>query len=824
MNDQSSNLKRARYIPRRPDMGLVMSVDPPPRPILGLALCFIAGIGLGFGLVPSFFLIIFLAAILLLAGLVLGINRPGNQLLFAVMFLLGAAHATLEVRSPSTRGLNHFMAKPREHHSIIGVVNGDPVVKAGKLPGTVRWQVPVKMEAIRGADGWLTIGGKLLVRWYSDEGSDNVSYGDRWLWQGPVASPGHERSFTRKRDVYSMNVDDRSATRISGGRGNPFVQVCLAGRKHCSEILSRGMEAFPEQRGLLLALLLGYRNELPDDLHQSFSLTGTMHIFAISGLHVGIMTCILIGLLKASGLSRDRWILYLLPFLAVYTVVTGWKASALRASAMALAYYLAPFLRRRPDGPSALALSALAILAVSPLQLIDPGFIFSFIIVSGLLALCPTFGRPIFKRLQRDPWQLDKEVAWKQALRKGARIVAGLAITSLAAWLTSAPLTAYYFNLFTPVALLGNLGVIPATFLIVLTGCLTLITGSFIGLLAEVFNHANRVFIDILLWFITGMQSTPYGHAYVQSPSWLWIVLWYGLVGALVWGTRLVRYAAVGGVAISLGAGIFYVRSTNHAEVHVLDVGQGYAAFVNLPGDEDILINPGPAYYDSRTIRYLRSLGVDRIPTLVLTHVAFNAVGNLTNMVKRFSFDTIWCDASLLKDEDYSEILGQAESAGSSINIFQPGQRILWGAGIECEVLHCSQPGRRLFRYPTAVLRIAREGASILFMGWGGARIERSILNNPIDPGASLMVAGRHGDSQTCTSEWLKAVHPEWVLISVGRSNAKGDPSRSVLKRLEEQGIFLLRTDQHGPQKIILKPGDFMKEDHSLIVEPSPTG
>ncbi len=100
-------------------------------------------------------------------------------------------------------------------------------------------------------------------------------------------------------------VDSDRAFFLDGGRGNPLKAWCMKRRRICREILGRGLDDFPEQRGLLQALLLGYREELPAALRRDFAATGTVHIFAISGAHVGMVTLLFAGLLRALGVPRD---------------------------------------------------------------------------------------------------------------------------------------------------------------------------------------------------------------------------------------------------------------------------------------------------------------------------------------------------------------------------------------------------------------------------------------------------------------------------------------------------------------------------------------
>ena len=232
-------------------------------------------------------------------------------------------------------------------------------------------------------------------------------------------------------------------------------------------------------------------------------------------------------------ISRIHWVLFMAPLLVFYTVVTGARASAVRACIMAVIYYLAPLLGRKADVASSLSLAALLILLVSPEQLMDVGFIFSFIVVAGIVVYYPIFERPLRRLWQADPMRLEKEHKLVLILRDCVRYICTLTAISCSAWLASAPLTAYFFGRFAPVALPANLVVIPLVFLVVLAGCLSLLLGSCVWVLAEVFNNANLALIWVLSRTMQGICAIPFGSMDIARPS-IWLVLlWYLFFGSL---------------------------------------------------------------------------------------------------------------------------------------------------------------------------------------------------------------------------------------------------------------------------------------------------
>ena len=215
-------------------------------------------------------------------------------------------------------------------------------------------------------------------------------------------------------------------------------------------------------------------------------------------------------ILKAAGVPRDKWGLWLLPLLLLYVCSTGMKSSALRAWTMAAVYFLAPLLRRKPDVPTAVAVAAILLLWLKPTEILSAGFIFSFIVVSFLVMA--------FAALPRH-WVVGGEGGW----RWGRTYAISLVVTSAVAFIASVPLAALFVGNFSPVSLFGNLIVVPLTFCIVLSGWLSML----LPFASEVLNHAALVFINALTGSVEWLAGLPVSNSAVAPPSLLAVLLWY---------------------------------------------------------------------------------------------------------------------------------------------------------------------------------------------------------------------------------------------------------------------------------------------------------
>ncbi|MFC1452346.1 ComEC/Rec2 family competence protein [Verrucomicrobiota bacterium] len=509
-----------------------------------MAICYILGtwVGLRSGVEDAWLIGVLGAALIAAVVSLLVVPPPGGEEPFSrmpsrtgglVLLSVFAAAAVAARLSPSFRGtvgLGRRLGPDGRHAVAIGMVAGATDEAAEPGPSGRRTAgFPLRLHALRlDREGWERTAGRIHVSWHGRQRLKRPEYGEVWLLEGRLSSLGGPAGSGR----FFMHVYSSDSRMLQASSGGGLLAACFRARDTAARVLTLGIEDYPREYGLVQAMLLGCRSRLARQERDVFVATGTLHIFAVSGLHVGIVCGLIVFVLKAFKVSRVRWVLFLGPLLIAYAAATGARPSAVRACLMALIYFAAPLLGRRPDVVSALAVSAVLLLAWDPGQLTNLGFVFSFVVSGGLIAAYPVLfelTRPLWAP---DPLRLQPEPSAIRGLRAAGMYVAGLAALSLSAWAASTPLTAYFFGRFTPMALLGNLLVIPLAFLIVVSGSLALVSGFCVGILAEVFNHATLALVFLLVRLVRALSAVPCASVEVgEVPLWA-VSLWYGALAA----------------------------------------------------------------------------------------------------------------------------------------------------------------------------------------------------------------------------------------------------------------------------------------------------
>ena len=500
-------------------------------PMVGLALAFMAGTAAGLAF-PSTDNPLCVATPLAVAAagalfIAAGWRRapspepgysPGSSLTSAgiLILLVGVAWFNAAVRiqtgPPALTDQSTLSGKRVE---LLGIITDEPI-PVNAASGSC-WQVTLEAEQVRpkGATDWQPIQGAARVRWYQAPPEVTPAYGERWLIQGSMDITNFG---TRPQPFVFVRAFGRGCSMVDARAGSSVVRWSLGLRAFARQVLNRGIEHHPRDVAVLNSLLLGVRSQMPNDIYRSFARTGTLHIFAISGSHIVVLAAVIVFLVSSLGLSRPYWALAVGPVLVIYTVMTGLQSSAIRACIMGVIFLAAYLVGRRPDTFSALAASAILILAVVPTELVSLGFILSYVAMLGLLLLYPVIDRPFANLFQPDPLRIDPESNGVIALRTAWKEIRMLLTTSLAAWLVCEPLTAYYFQIFSPIALIGNLIAIPLSGLMIVTGCLSLMTGSCIPWFGTIFNHANLLMAQALTGSMAWLTAVPYGNMDVEPP------------------------------------------------------------------------------------------------------------------------------------------------------------------------------------------------------------------------------------------------------------------------------------------------------------------
>lgn len=348
----------------------------------------------------------------------------------------------------------------------------------------------------------------VTASWYGSvyDGRDAPKPNEVWRLNGRLRVETRRNGQTHA--YLSTGKGERRSLRLASA-GDTWLGRLGRFQRDAVRRVTLGIEDWDVVPGLNQAMLLGSRNEMSEEMRRIFSMSGTIHVFAISGLHIALVATVLIFFARFARLPRLHWAFAVVPLLIMYTIVTGARPSAVRACGMAVCLLVAPLLGRKPNALAALLATALVLHFWQPSLLFNAGNVLSFSTVTGLIIFVPDFSA-FFRRcvgsaaLQKKIQMLDAADNRVQVryLRGGAvvlRYVADVFAVALAAWLVSVPLTGYYFGRVPVGGLLANPVVTSCAFMVVTSGLIGLLASLASAWVAVCFNAAAGFFTMIMV-------------------------------------------------------------------------------------------------------------------------------------------------------------------------------------------------------------------------------------------------------------------------------------------------------------------------------------
>jgi len=469
------------------------------------------------------------------------------------------------------------------------------------------YKVVSRVIAAKDSAHWQNISGKITLYFQKDPACEMISYGDELIISSTlseIAKPQNPGEFNYKRFLSNKGIYHQGFVKsgnwqiIDHARGNMVKAWGIQLRKKFLKILNQN-ELEGKEYAVVSAILLGYDEYLDSDQKQDFASAGAMHILCVSGLHVGIISTILMfGIFYLKRRKYLKWVglLFVLAILWLYASITGFSPSVLRATIMFSFINIGLTLKHRINIFNMLAASAFLLLIINPYIITEVGFQLSYLAVTGILLLY----RPIYQLFQFKFWMIDK--IWQ------------ITVVSIAATLATFPLSIYYFHQFPKLFLFTNLIAIPASMLIIYAGILVLILSPI-----KIISTFIGKILSYIIWFLNSsvswIENLSFSTATGIFISPLELLLIFGILGTLVMLIILKQkhYIFILGVSSIILASSILVRQykmSKQSEMTIYSLKNSSAIDFKINNkiislaDSSVLANPGKYNYQIQNNRY----------------------------------------------------------------------------------------------------------------------------------------------------------------------------------------------------------------------------
>ena len=708
------------------------------------------------------------------------IGRPARlAALAALACLLGGTLAGAGRAASLRAGPVDELAEERAVVRVDAVVTADPQPRPaeGGRPAYVIARVRVESIAGRGMTTAVRTPVLLLAT-----NSDWIA-----LRPGqPVSVAGRLVPAERSGDVAALlRVRDPPEVVGPPGRLSRLTEPLRAGLRGAVDGLGEG------PRGLVPALVVGDESQLPVAVQADMEATGLTHLTAVSGTNVTILLVAVLGLARWTRIRG-----YGLPVIGTLTII-GFvvlarpEPSVLRAAAMGLVAVVGLTVAGRRRGPPALATAVLVLLLADPWLARDAGFALSVLATGAILVLAPAWRDAL-------PW-LPRPMAEALAVPLAAQVACGPVVVAIAGQ--------------------ASLVSVPANLLVAPVVAPTTVLGAAAAVLAPVWPGAAGAagwLAGLPAWWIVFVAQRG-----ADLPG--AVVTWPGDVGGIAAAVVLAVATAIGlprllrrpwwfgAASVLLGIAVLMrppVAGWPPADwlIVACDVGQGDALALRLGPDEAVVIDAGP---DPPLVdRCLDTLGIERVPLLVLTHYHADHVVGLPGVLDGRQVGRVMVSPLDEPADRAGEVVTSLAEAGIPVSVARVGDEIAVGNAARLRVIW----PRRIVTDGSApnnasvVLDATVGGVRILLAGDVEPEAQRAILGSEPGLRADVLKVPHHGSAHQ-QAQLLTGLGARVALVSSGVGNTYGHPAENTVDVLGESGMRVLRTDTDGSIAVVRTDG-----------------
>ncbi|MDR2757304.1 MAG: ComEC/Rec2 family competence protein [Planctomycetaceae bacterium] len=705
-------------------------------------------------------------------------------------------------------------------------------------------------ERLRDKDDWILVSGRVLVIVEGDWRSLRI--GDTIQLFGTLSKPlspqnpedyDHAGMLRSQRILCIIRVPTRNAISVLKTENLSIVRFLETVRRTCQANFQCRMS--PEVSLLAAAMILGIREGVDEETSQNLIETGTMHILAISGLHITIVAIIITFVLNLLGISKRVRSIIIFTTVIIYLFLTDLQTPAIRSTILICVISMSVILNRRSFGVNTLCATALIVLILNPAELFQFGAQLSFV-ATGAFFWIPKINT--FRQLLFGEEELTENMKSKlsnierfetkhwlvfQFAQYFFKKIAELFLISLVIWGISMPLILDHFHLFTPIAILVNpLLWIPLTTSMI-GGFCTMIFGN-IPILGDHLGWLTDFSFRILFGMIAFFQHLG-GHYWVPGPPVWWNLVYYSVFTLLTFlpvrrlPLRLLAVLLLGWITIGFSYGYFrdFNRSwNNRLTLSVFSVGHGNCVLVTTPQKKTFIYDAGCISSPQRVAdvmsRAIWRLGKIKIDAVIISHPDSDHYNGVAILADRFYIGTVFVSPYMfeplkilqkeidereisfdqLEEDEFKEqqllLLLQKKLETKKIPVVEvsDGDSLTEQGLPNSLFLHPPKTDfveRENTNASSLVLRFEHLGVGVLLSGDLDGRLVSPFLKRQPIPCEIVMIP-HHGGRSKQTEPLLKWATPKLLLFSAGRFTHKD----AVLKNYRQRHFTVHSTFEEG--------------------------
>lgn len=687
---------------------------------------------------------------------------------------------------------------------------------------------------------------------------ENLNYGDKIVFVGEfekATSRSNYKGFSyeeylKSKGVYgTINISYEEITVIRKNNINIISRLANNFRK---EIIKRMNYLLKDDtKDLVLGFLIGYTDEMNENIKKAFRDSSLSHMLAVSGAHVSYIIMGVCFTLNKIKLDKKIAKVITIIILTFFMFVTGFSPSVTRACIMGIIVLISGILYKQTDFTNGICLALLIILIANPFSIYNVGLQLSFGGTIGIVLFSKNMSKCIdmlFGNYTENIYKIEKRMTIAKKHKCLEYIKAILAVI-LSAQIIIIPITVLNFNTISLTFWISNILASPFMGVIIIGGFIILFI-SFISIrMSIIFSYIYKFVLNLLIVFIKLCSEIPLSKVYVITLSEITIISYYFIILIINYYFILtakknkrsiekliyklmqtikkriqVNYKKIlKNISIAIII-IFFIRcfykNYRGLQLYFVDVGQGDCTVIKTPNNKNIIVDGGgnsnsESNYDigeNVVLPYLLNRKIWKLDYMIISHFDSDHYQGLEYVIKNLKVKTVIIPKQLEENYNCKEFLKIAKEKKVEIVEVKAGDRIELDKNLYMLVLWPVEDGimENITNNNSLVFKIFYNNSSILFTGDIEEVAEKEIISKYDNEifrkknmlKADILKVAHHGSKTSSTEEFLKMVKPKIALIGVGKNNKFGHPNEEVIKRISSMGINIFRTDENGEIKI----------------------
>lgn len=634
---------------------------------------------------------------------------------------------------------------------------------------------------------------KILINIKMSQDIPSIKYGDSLYIEGEFKQPEEARNYKgynykqylkTKKIIGTVELEKAKILKSSNGSFIHNIQ------KYIRDTINGTLT--DEEGNLLLAILLGDKDKLSEDIQESFKTSNLSHMLAVSGAHVSYIILGLTYVLQNSIIGKKNGKIVCIIFLLAFMAITNFTPSVTRACIMAILTLFSSIIYRKSDVYTNISVAALITLIFNPYSLLDLGFQLSY---GG------TIGIIIFiKRIQE-----------KKSNSKVINYIKQMALVSIYANIIIIPIMMYHFNTVSFTFIISNIMASPILGIIVITGFLFIIASITVKPLTRLIAIFIKPILSILIKISQICSKLPFSNILVVTPYMFNVISYYAIILYCIKSKKNNKCKIIICLLIVLILIDFIIYIfPQKLRIFFIDVGQGDSTLIITPDKKTVLIDGGGSdsfdVGEKVLLPYLLDRRILKVDYVLISHFDTDHCGGILTIMEKVKVKNIIISEQAEHSENYERFKKLMIHKKIRLIEVKKGDKIKIGRYSEFKILFPTS--RLLSENPlnnnSIVAQFNYNNFKMLFTGDIEKLAEQQILKaEKAEIRADILKVAHHGSKTSSIPEFIKAVKPKIALIGVGKNNTFGHPNQQTIKNLENIKCRIYRTDLQG--EIIIK-------------------